>query len=191
MKVSRFAWRSIGLLLILGLVGLLMATGAFFVMKWVYAPELPDVAEIRELPLQVPLRVYTADGKLIGEFGAERRAPLRYDEMPQNLTRAFLAAEDDRFFEHPGVDYQGLLRAAWSLLLTGRKSQGGSTITMQLARNFFLSNERTYTRKFKEILLALQMEQELSKEQILETYLNKIYLGNRAYGVGAAARSEV
>ena len=188
MKVSRFAWRSIGLLLILGLVGLLMATGAFFVMKWVYAPELPDVAEIRELPLQVPLRVYTADGKLIGEFGAERRAPLRYDEMPQNLTRAFLAAEDDRFFEHPGVDYQGLLRAAWSLLLTGRKSQGGSTITMQLARNFFLSNERTYTRKFKEILLALQMEQELSKEQILETYLNKIYLGNRAYGVGAAAQ---
>ena len=188
MKVSRFAWRSAGLLLILGVVGLLMATGAFFVMKWVYAPELPDVAEIRELPLQVPLRVYTADGKLIGEFGAERRAPLRYDEMPQNLTRAFLAAEDDRFFEHPGVDYQGLLRAAWSLLMTGRKSQGGSTITMQLARNFFLSNERTYTRKFKEILLALQMEQELSKEQILETYLNKIYLGNRAYGVGAAAQ---
>ena len=188
MNLSRFALRSLVLLIGLGIVGLLMAAGGFYAIKWMYTPELPPVEEIRELPLQVPLRIYTADGQLIGEYGAERRAPLNYEEIPPRLIQAFLAAEDDRYFEHPGVDYQGLLRAAWQLALTGRKSQGGSTITMQLARNFFLSNERTYTRKIKEILLALEMEEQLSKEQILETYLNKIYLGNRAYGVGAAAQ---
>lgn len=188
MNLSRFALRSFVLLIGLGIVGLLMAAGGFYAVKWMYTPELPPVEEIRELPLQVPLRIYTADGQLIGEFGAERRAPLNYEDIPTRLIQAFLAAEDDRYFEHPGVDYQGLLRAAWQLALTGRKSQGGSTITMQLARNFFLSNERTYTRKIKEILLALEMEEQLSKEQILETYLNKIYLGNRAYGVGAAAQ---
>ena len=188
MNLSRFALRSLLLLIILGSIGLLMAAGGFFAAKWFYSPELPPVEEIRELPLQVPLRIYTADGQLIGEYGAERRAPLNYEEIPPRLIHAFLAAEDDRYFEHPGVDYQGLLRAAWQLALTGRKSQGGSTITMQLARNFFLTNERTYTRKIKEILLALEMEEQLSKEQILETYLNKIYLGNRAYGVGAAAQ---
>lgn len=188
MNLSRFALRSLVLLIGLGIVGLLMAAGGFYAVKWLYTPELPPVEEIRELPLQVPLRIYTADGQLIGEYGAERRAPLNYEEIPPRLIQAFLAAEDDRYFEHPGVDYQGLLRAAWQLALTGRKSQGGSTITMQLARNFFLSNERTYTRKIKEILLALEMEEQLSKEQILETYLNKIYLGNRAYGVGAAAQ---
>lgn len=188
MNLSRFALRSFLLLIGLGVVGLLMAVGGFYAVKWMYTPELPPVEEIRELPLQVPLRIYTADGQLIGEYGAERRAPLNYDEIPEALIQAFLSAEDDRYFEHPGVDYQGLLRAAWQLALTGRKAQGGSTITMQLARNFFLSNERTYTRKIKEILLALEMEEQLSKEQILETYLNKIYLGNRAYGVGAAAQ---
>jgi penicillin-binding protein 1A len=148
---------------------------------------LPSVAAIREIQLQVPLRIYTRDGKLIGEFGAERRAPLRYDQIPQRIIDSFLAAEDDRFFEHPGFDWKGLTRAGFVLMTTGQKSQGGSTITMQLARNVFLSPERSYVRKFKEILLATKLEQELSKKEILETYLNKIFLGQRAYGVGAAS----
>ena len=149
--------------------------------------DLPSVAELRQLQLAVPLRVFSRDDKLIGEFGAERRALLRYDEMPQHLINAFLAAEDDRFFTHAGVDLQGLLRAAVKLAATGERAQGGSTITMQLARNVFLSSERTFTRKFREILLALKIEEELSKKEILELYLNKIFLGERAYGVGAAA----
>jgi penicillin-binding protein 1A len=170
------------------LAGIGLAVGAFFAARWYFTPELPDVSTIRDLQLQVPLRVYTRDDRLIGEFGAERRAPLRYDEFPQRVIDAFLAAEDDRFFEHPGIDWQGTLRAGLALALTGQKSQGGSTITMQLARNVFLSPERSYTRKFKEMLLALQMEKELSKQEILELYLNKIFLGQRAYGVGAAAQ---
>lgn len=159
-----------------------------FVVKAVLEPSLPSVSELREIKLPVPLRVFSADGKLIGEFGSERREPLRYADFPKPLVQAFLAAEDDRFFEHPGVDWQGLVRAMFSLLATGEKSQGGSTITMQLARNVFLSSERTFTRKAKEILLALKIEEEMSKEEILETYLNKIYLGQRAYGVGVAAQ---
>lgn len=149
--------------------------------------DLPPVDSIRQLQLSVPLRIVSADGKLIGQFGAERRSLLRYDDIPQNVIHAFLAAEDDRFFEHPGVDWQGLVRASFVLALSGQKSQGGSTITMQLARNVFLSNERTFTRKFKEILLALRIEHELSKQEILGLYLNKIFLGERAYGVGAAS----
>ncbi|NGY06496.1 penicillin-binding protein 1A [Solimonas terrae] len=150
--------------------------------------DLPPVDSIRQLQLSVPLRVLSQDGKLIGQFGAERRSLLRYDDIPPNVIHAFLAAEDDRFFEHPGVDWQGLVRASFVLAVSGEKSQGGSTITMQLARNVFLSNERTFTRKFKEILLALRIEHELSKKEILELYLNKIFLGERAYGVGAASR---
>ncbi|MDD3765049.1 MAG: penicillin-binding protein 1A [Nevskiales bacterium] len=176
------AWLA-SLLLLLGTITLL---GAFVAIKNL-SRDLPSVDAIQELTLSEPLRIYTRDGQLIGEFGAERRATLRYSELPPLLVQAFLAAEDDRFFEHPGVDWQGLVRAAVKLALTGEKSQGGSTITMQLARNVFLSNERTFTRKFREILLALQMEDRLSKEQILEIYLNKIFLGERAYGVGAAA----
>ncbi len=154
----------------------------------VFAPFLPDAAELQRVQLNVPLRIYTRDGVMIGEFGSERRAPLDFEALPKPLIEAFLAAEDDRFFEHPGFDYRGLLRAALNLAVTGEKTQGGSTITMQLARNFFLGSERTYTRKLKEILLATKIERELSKEKILELYLNKIYLGNHAYGVGAAAQ---
>lgn len=161
---------------------------AFYAVRWVYGPELPSVTALSELQLQVPLRIYTQDEQLIGEFGAERRAPMAYDQLPQRVIDAFLAAEDDRFFEHPGVDWQGLLRAAWKLALTGEKIQGGSTITMQLARNIYLSPERSYERKIREILLALRIEEEMTKEQILETYLNKIFLGQRAYGVGAASQ---
>lgn len=180
---------AIGLAVLLGLavLGGLGAVGGFYALKAYYGPKLPDFAGVEDLALQVPLRVYTADGKLMQEFGAERRKPLRYDQLPQVLVQAFLAAEDDRYFQHPGVDYQGLLRAAWVLAVTGEKQQGGSTITMQLARNFFLTNERTYERKIKEIFLALKIEEALSKEEIFARYVNKIFLGNRAYGVGAAA----
>ncbi|SER02515.1 penicillin-binding protein 1A [Solimonas aquatica] len=172
-----------GAALALVLLGLLAAWAGIQHLK----QDLPSVASLSELQLAQPLHVYSRDGKLIGEFGAERRALLKYQDIPPQLVHAFLAAEDDRFFEHPGVDWQGLARASLKLAASGEKAQGGSTITMQLARNVFLSNERTFTRKFREILLALRIEDELSKEQILELYLNKIFLGERAYGVGAAA----
>ncbi|HEX4873198.1 MAG TPA: PBP1A family penicillin-binding protein [Nevskiaceae bacterium] len=175
-------------LLVLLAAALILPVAGFFAARFWYERDLPSVESLRELKLQVPLRVYTADGLLIGEFGAERRAPLRYAQIPPAVIDAFLAAEDDRFFEHPGVDWQGLLRASIQLALTGEKAQGGSTITMQLARNVFLTPERSFSRKFREIFLALKIERELSKELILETYLNKIFLGQRAYGVGAAAQ---
>ncbi len=152
------------------------------------APGLPSAESLKDVRLQVPMRVYSREGKLIAEFGEKRRTPLRLDDVPKPMIQAFLAAEDDRFFEHPGVDYQGILRAAVQLILTGEKRQGGSTITMQVARNFFLSAEKTFIRKLSEIFLALKIERELSKREILELYLNKIYLGNRAYGVAAAAQ---
>lgn len=148
---------------------------------------LPEVATLKNLQLQVPLRVLSADGQLIGEFGTERRAIVKLAEMPAPLIQAFLAAEDGDFYHHGGVDYLGLLRAVLKLVSTGDKAQGGSTITMQLARNVFLTSEKTFTRKFREILLARNIEHELTKDEILELYLNKIYLGERAYGVGAAA----
>jgi len=153
----------------------------------VIEPDLPEVETLRDVQLQVPLRVYSQDGKLIGLFGEMRRIPVTLEEMPDMLERAFLAGEDARFYEHPGVDYQGISRAAFTLLTTGEKSVGGSTITQQLARNFFLTSEKTFTRKIKEIFLALKIEKQLSKQEILELYLNKIFLGYRAYGVGAAA----
>ncbi len=152
-----------------------------------FLPELPDVEELKEVHYQVPLRVLASDGSLIAEFGEKRRIPLSIDEIPEHLKQAVIAAEDDRFYEHPGVDYQGILRAVVNLATTGTRTQGGSTITMQVARNFFLDRERTYTRKLREILLALKIEKALSKDEILALYLNRNYMGNRAYGVGAAA----
>lgn len=152
------------------------------------APELPSVSSLKEIRLQVPLRVYTKEGDLIGEFGEKRRIPVEYAEIPPRLINAFLAIEDSRFFEHLGIDYEGLLRAALVLLRTGEKKQGGSTITMQLARNYFLTKERTFKRKTKEIFLAVFIERQFNKEEILNLYLNKIFLGHRAYGVGAAAQ---
>lgn len=151
--------------------------------------DLPDVAVLNEVQLQVPMRIFTADGKLIAEYGKKRRIPVPFEEIPTLLTQAVLATEDQRFYEHPGVDLFGLMRAATRVVISGSKSQGGSTITMQVARNFFLSRKKTYTRKLKEILLAIKIDSELSKEKILDLYLNKIYLGNRAYGVGAAAQA--
>ncbi len=169
-------------------VGLLAALSGFVAIRYFVLPDLPSVDSLKEVQFQVPLRIYTRTGELIAEFGEKKRTPVEYVQIPEQMIQAFLAAEDDRFFEHPGVDYQGLLRAALELLKTGEKRQGGSTITMQVARNFFLSNEKTYFRKLSEILLALKIEQELSKEEILALYLNKIYLGHRAYGVVAAAQ---
>lgn len=175
-------------ILVVGFFGASILVAASVLGVYIYfAPGLPSVATLKDVELQVPLKVYSRDGKLIAIYGEERREPLDIETLPKQVVQSFLAAEDDRFFEHPGVDYQGLIRAALYLHFTGKKRQGGSTITMQLARNFFLSNERTYTRKLREIFLALRIERELSKNEILELYLNKIYLGNRAYGVAAAA----
>jgi penicillin-binding protein 1A len=148
---------------------------------------LPPIDSLKDVQLQEPLRVYSRDGRLIAEFGEKRRTPLEYEQVPQLMVKAVLAAEDERFYQHPGVDWQGLTRAVVHLVRTGEKGPGGSTITMQVARNFFLGREKTYVRKVNEILLALKIEEELSKDDILELYLNKIFLGHRAYGVEAAA----
>lgn len=150
-------------------------------------PQLPKIDSVLDLKLQTPLRVLSADGRLIGEFGETRRQPMAYSALPPLFIDAVLAAEDDRFFSHGGVDANGLLRAASELLKTGHIQSGGSTITMQLARNFFLSTEKSFIRKFNEILLSIQLERSLSKEQIFELYANKIYLGHRAYGVQSAS----
>lgn len=176
----------------LGLLGvvltLLIALGAAGAGAWYFlSPGLPSVEAMQDVPLQVPLRIYSRDGRLIAQLGEFRRIPVRYADIPQVLVDAVLAAEDDRFFEHPGFDYQGLVRAGVNFMLTGQRSQGGSTITQQLARAYFLTPERTFVRKAKEILLALQVEQAFSKEDILALYLNKIFLGQRAYGIAAAA----
>lgn len=154
----------------------------------VLLPTLPDVEDLAETRLKVPMRVYAADGELLAEFGEEKRIPVKIEEVPETLIQAILAAEDHAFLYHRGVDFTGILRAAWHNLRTGQASQGGSTITMQVARNYFLSPEKTYTRKLKEILLAFKIERELTKEEILELYVNKIFLGHRAYGFAAAAQ---
>lgn len=148
---------------------------------------LPSVEMLKEIQLQVPLKIYSADGKLIAEYGEKRRTPLTLEQIPKQLINAVIATEDRRFYKHPGVDFRGLLRAGVNLVSKGNKEQGGSTITMQVARNFFLTRNKTYSRKINEILLALKIEHELSKNEIMELYLNKIYFGKRAYGVAAAA----
>ncbi len=151
-------------------------------------PDLPSIEQLKDVQLQTPLRIYTKDQKKIAEFGEKRRTPVSIDAVPEAQLNAFLAAEDSRFYEHQGIDFIGLGRAVTQLLLTGEKRSGGSTITMQVARNFFFSNKKEFTRKFKEILLAIKIEQFLSKREIFELYLNKIYLGHRAYGIQAAAQ---
>ena len=148
---------------------------------------MPDVASLREVQLQVPLRVYTRDSKLIASIGEQRRIPVRYEQLPKKLIQAFLATEDDRFFRHHGVDWQGILRAAVANLKAGGIRQGASTITMQVSRDMFLTPRRDMKRKMSEIYISLLMEAEFSKEEIFSLYVNKIFLGQRAYGVGAAA----
>ena len=184
MKNTGYFWRK-------GFWALLSLSFVFLVcvgLLYIYLEsQLPNVDSLKTVQLQVPLRIYTQEGLLIQEYGEKRRIPVTYDEIPQTLVKALVATEDQRFFDHPGVDVLGLARATVRMIQTGTKSQGGSTITMQVARSFFLNSKKTFLRKFNEILLAIKIDRELSKEKILELYLNKIYLGNRAYGVGAAA----
>ena len=163
---------------------LLSLSGAFLYLS----PSLPSVESLRSIQLQIPLRVYSSDAKLIAEFGEMRRSPIKFDDIPPDFIGALLAAEDDNFANHYGVDLTSLMRAATQILKSGHIQTGGSTITMQVAKNFFLSSERSFSRKINEILLALQIERELSKDEILELYVNKIYLGHRAYGIEAAAQ---
>lgn len=174
------------LVVILGLIGLGAAVVAIVLsLAW---PNLPSLEVITDYRPKVPLRVYTADGFLIGEFGEERRRVVHIADVPPMMKSAILAAEDDRFYQHGGLDYFGILRAAGSNFLRGGKQQGASTITQQVARNFFLTREKTYTRKLYEALLSFKIENSLSKDQILELYINQIFLGQRAYGFAAAAR---
>src|SRR5260221_7259000 len=151
-------------------------------------PNLPELGALTAYQPKIPLRIYTAEGTLIGEFGEERRAVVSIADVPSQLKNAIIAAEDERFYQHPGIDYVGVMRAAYANLVAGGRRQGASTITMQVARNFFLSSEKTVTRKLYEALLAFKIENNLSKEQILELYVNQIYLGQRAYGFAAASQ---
>ncbi|PTO82472.1 penicillin-sensitive transpeptidase [Vibrio splendidus] len=166
------------------ILGVSTIFGFYFYVK----PELPDVATLRDVELQTPMQVFSQDGKLISQFGEKRRNPVTYDEIPRHLVEALIATEDSRFYEHPGIDPIGITRAALVVAMSGSAKQGASTITQQLARNFFLSNEKKIMRKIKEIFIAIHIEQLLSKEEIMELYVNKIFLGHRSYGFGAAAR---
>jgi penicillin-binding protein 1A len=181
---ARIALTIAGLFATLAVVGALIVGYALIVM----APQLPSLDALTDYRPKVPLRVYTADHVLIGEFGEERRKLVRFADIPDVMKKAVLAIEDYRFYEHGGVDFIGILRAGTTDLMHGGASQGASTITMQVARNFFLSSEKTYTRKIYEMMLAYKIERALTKDQILELYMNQIYLGERAYGFAAAAR---
>ena len=179
-----------GLILALGLGttgtigGVAGVIGAYYYVQ----PSLPAAETIRHIPLQVPLRIFSRDGYLISEIGERRRIPVTYEEVPAHVVNAFVAAEDQRFFVHPGIDYRGVLRAFVQLLLTGDISSGGSTLTQQLARDYFLTREQKFTRKLREAFLAYKIEQEFTKEQIMALFLNKMFFGQRAYGVAAAAQ---
>ncbi|HSW69246.1 MAG TPA: penicillin-binding protein 1A [Gammaproteobacteria bacterium] len=167
----------------------IVATGVVVIGVTYYIEfQLPDINALSTIQLQVPLQILSHDGKLIAEYGEKRRIPIPYNKIPHELIQAVLATEDQRYFQHPGIDIPGLARASLILLATGKKIQGGSTITMQVARSFYLNPKKTFGRKLREILLALKIDHKLSKQKILELYLNKIFLGNRAYGVGAAAQ---
>ncbi|MDR3478254.1 MAG: penicillin-binding protein 1A [Gammaproteobacteria bacterium] len=182
--MRNFVWRlTRRLLVLLFFMIAVVVTGILYYIEY----QLPDVEALNTVQLQVPLQIYTHDGKLIAEYGERRRIPLPYNQIPQPLIQAVLATEDQRYFQHPGIDIPGLVRASIKLIATGRKEQGGSTITMQVARDFYLTHHKTFGRKLREILLALKIDHTLSKQKILELYLNKIFLGNRAYGVEAAS----
>nr|WP_240458257.1 PBP1A family penicillin-binding protein [Vibrio neptunius] len=166
-----------------------LGVGTIFGFYLYVKPELPDVATLKDVKLQTPMQIFSQDGKLISQFGEKRRIPVNYDEIPQHLIEALIATEDSRFYDHPGIDPIGITRAAVVVALSGSAKQGASTITQQLARNFFLSNEKKIMRKIKEIFIAIHIEQLLSKEEIMALYVNKIFLGYRSYGFGAAAQT--
>jgi penicillin-binding protein 1A len=165
-------------------VGTFVLLGTYFYIK----SDLPSVDVLKDVRLQTPMRIYTQDGKLISQYGVKRRIPLTLEQIPLQLQQAVIATEDSRFYAHPGIDPIGMTRAFVNLVVTGEKGQGGSTLTMQMARDFFLTREKKYIRKIREIILAWHMEQLLSKQEILELYLNKVELGHRAFGFGAAAQ---
>ena len=165
-------------------MGLIAIAGMYFYIR----PELPSVEVLKDVHLQTPMSIYTSDNKLISQYGVKKRIPLTLEQMPEKLIQAVIATEDSRFYEHPGIDPIGVVRAAINLLLTGEKGQGASTLTMQLARGFFLTRDKTYIRKIKEVFIAWHIERLLSKDEILALYLNKIELGHRTFGVGAAAQ---
>lgn len=182
MRIAKLILSTLLTLFILGCV----AVGMVYVQ---FKSELPDVESLKTVELQQPMQIYTSDGKLIGEVGEQRRVPVKLENIPEKLIQAVLATEDSRFYEHHGLDPIGIARALMVTLNKGGTSQGASTITQQLARNFFLTSEKTFTRKAKEAILAIEIENTLNKQEILELYLNKIYLGYRSYGVAAAAKT--
>lgn len=184
----RGALRHASIALSAGILDLMLA-GALVAAAFVAVtlPDLPDPNVLKNVQLREPLRVYSADGGLMAEFGTERRNPVSFKTIPPLLVSAFLATEDTRFYEHKGIDLKGIGRAAVRLVQTGKRTQGGSTITMQVARNFFLSREKTFQRKLSELLLSLDIERKLTKEEIIELYFNQIFFGHRAYGISAAA----
>ena len=176
------------LILRLFVLGALAGTWLLAGVYLYLSPGLPDVETLRDVRLQTPMRVYTREGDLIGQFGEQKRTPLLFAEIPSQFVDALLAAEDDNFFRHNGIDVLGLARAVSELVLTGEKGSGGSTLTMQVARNYFLSLERTFMRKFNEILLAIEIERALDKQEIFELYFNRVFLGHRSYGFEAASQ---
>lgn len=185
--VLKFWQRFTGQWVWTGLSLLLTISAALAIVVGYFLAQVPNIDVLTHLDMKVPLRIYSAEGQLVAQYGTERRIPLAYAQFPPLLVQAVLATEDQRFFDHPGIDPIGLLRAAIAVTTSGHKVQGASTITMQVARNFFLSDEKTFSRKIKEILLAIKIDNALPKQTILELYLNKIYLGKRAYGMAAAA----
>ncbi len=182
--MKKFAVKAGGAALALAAAGVLLAGFAAVVSL----RQLPPVDALREYRPDVPLRIFTSDNVQIGEFGSEHREFIVFEKMPRQMTQALLAAEDDQFYEHDGIDIPGLFRAALANLGRGY-AQGASTITMQVARNFYLSREKTLARKWYEILLAWQIDRTLSKDRILELYMNQVYLGEHAYGFGSAAHA--
>src|SRR5210317_651062 len=179
--------RALIVMLGLGAMGGIGVTAGIIGAYYYVQPGLPPAETIRDIPLQIPLRIFSRDGYLISEIGERRRILVTYDELPQHVVHAFVAAEDQRFFVHPGIDYRGIIRAIIEGITTGDPT-GGSTLTQQLARDYFLTRERRFTRKLREAFLAVKIEQEFTKEQIMALFLNKMFFGQRAYGVAAAAQ---
>jgi penicillin-binding protein 1A len=187
MRVQQFLLNILRLGFYTGLFFILLALFIWSYFNWYLLPQLPPIAQLREIPVKAPLQIYTSEKKLIAEYARQRCLPIKSNDIPPLLIQAFLAAEDSHFYQHSGIRFKSLIRAAFYSLKTG-KVQGGSTITMQVARNFYLSPEKRFTRKVKEILLAWHLERKLKKDDILELYLNKIFFGHNAYGIGAAAQ---
>ena len=187
-KNMRRIFRSLVIFSSLSFIFIIIAIAGVFGAYYYVQPSLPKAETIREIPLETPLKIYTRDGRLIDEIGERKRIIISYDELPQHLIYAFIAAEDRRFFEHSGIDYQGIIRAAIKLISTGKISGGGSTLTQQLARDYFLNRRRIFTRKILEIFLAFNIEDEFSKEEIITLFVNKMFFGQRSYGVAAAAQ---